>query len=41
MLTFDFKKRITADEALNHPFLSDLHLPEDEPVREKIPFMEF
>jgi len=21
--------------------LSDLHLPEDEPAREKVPFMEF
>ncbi len=41
MLIFDFNKRITVEEALKHPYLSDLHLPEDEPSREKVPFMEF
>ena len=28
MLVFDFKKRITVDEALSHPYLADLHLPD-------------
>jgi serine/threonine protein kinase len=26
----DYKKRITAAEALEHPFLAELHNPEDE-----------
>ena len=34
MLLFDFNKRITVDEALAHPYLSELHVPDDEPVRE-------
>lgn len=41
MLTFDFNKRITVEEALKHPYLSDLHLPEDEPSRSPVPFYEF
>ncbi|EAR83980.2 MAP kinase (macronuclear) [Tetrahymena thermophila SB210] len=41
MLTFDFNKRITVEEALKHPYLSDLHLPEDEPSRSEVPFYEF
>ena len=35
MLIFDFNKRITVEEALKHPYLSDLHLPDNEPIREK------
>lgn len=31
-LTFDPKKRLTVDEALEHPYLSAYHDPEDEPV---------
>ncbi|KAG1889639.1 CMGC MAPK protein kinase [Suillus fuscotomentosus] len=31
-LTFDPKKRLTVDEALNHPYLAAYHDPEDEPV---------
>ncbi|TFY77453.1 hypothetical protein EWM64_g6560 [Hericium alpestre] len=31
-LTFDPKKRLTVDEALEHPFLSAYHDPTDEPV---------
>jgi len=31
-LTFDPKKRMTVDEALEHPYLSAYHDPEDEPV---------
>ena len=30
LLTFDYKKRITVEEALSHPYLSELHFPEDE-----------
>lgn len=30
LLTFDFKKRITVEEALAHEYLSELHFPEDE-----------
>jgi len=32
MLQVHPKKRITVDEALEHPFLAQLHSPEDEPV---------
>ncbi|KAI9262786.1 mitogen-activated protein kinase HOG1 [Sporodiniella umbellata] len=32
MLTFDPSKRITAEEALSHPYLSPYHDPTDEPV---------
>jgi serine/threonine protein kinase len=32
MLVFDPTKRITAAEALSHPYLSSLHDPSDEPV---------
>jgi len=31
-LTFDPKKRLSVDEALEHPYLSAYHDPEDEPV---------
>lgn len=31
-LTFDAKKRMTADEALTHPYLSSYHDPDDEPA---------
>jgi serine/threonine protein kinase len=30
LLTFDFTKRITVEEALKHPYLAELHFPEDE-----------
>lgn len=32
MLVFDPKKRITVEEALQHPYLTSLHDPEDEPL---------
>jgi len=32
MLTFDPAKRITVDEALEHPYLANLHDPAEEPV---------
>ena len=34
MLNFDPKKRITAEEALKHPYLSPYHDPTDEPIAE-------
>jgi len=34
MLTFNPKKRITVDEALQHPFFEDLHCEDDEPACE-------
>lgn len=30
LLKFDSSKRITIEEALNHPYLKELHCPEDE-----------
>jgi mitogen-activated protein kinase 1/3 len=30
LLELDYSKRITAAEALKHPFLADLHNPQDE-----------
>ena len=35
MLEFNPKKRITCEEALKHPYLKDLHCPEDEPGFDK------
>ena len=40
LLEFDPEKRITAIEALKHPYLADLHLEEDEPSREEISPLE-
>lgn len=37
MLVFDPRSRITASEALLHPYLLDYHEPDDEPVA-KEPF---
>lgn len=31
LLAFDPKNRVTAAEALGHPYLSQYHIPEDEP----------
>ncbi|EAR83972.2 MAP kinase (macronuclear) [Tetrahymena thermophila SB210] len=41
LLTFDFTKRITVDEALSHPYLSELHFPEDEPTCEPVSKLDF
>lgn len=41
MLTFDPTKRLTIDEALSHPYLAELHFPEDEPSCEPLPKNEF
>lgn len=35
------KKRITVEEALQHPYLSELHFPEDEPKREPLDKLDF
>ena len=42
MLLFDFTKRISAEAALEHPFFSDIHMPEErqEPA-EPVPHLEF
>jgi serine/threonine protein kinase len=36
MLTFDPLKRITIDDALAHPYMSQLHFPDDEPTTELV-----
>jgi len=36
MLVFDPYKRITVEESLEHPYLADLHDPNDEPVANEI-----
>lgn len=41
LLQYDPDKRITAEEALRHPFLSSLHDEADEPSREPIKLDEF
>lgn len=35
-LIFDPDKRISVEEALRHPYLADLHLEEDEPIRDPV-----
>ncbi|CAD8098892.1 unnamed protein product [Paramecium primaurelia] len=41
LLEIDYKKRITAAEALKHPYLKELHNPSDEPTRVPVSNMEF
>lgn len=41
MMTFNPQERITVEEALRHPYLQELHYPDDEPSREPVPSMEF
>lgn len=36
MLVFDPQKRITATEALEHPYLGPYHDPDDEPMAESV-----
>jgi mitogen-activated protein kinase 1/3 len=36
LLVFDPKKRLTAEQALEHPYMQELHDPEDEPVCQKV-----
>ena len=37
----NYEKRITAAEALQHPYFAKLHLLKDEPVREPVNSREF
>lgn len=41
LLTFDFTKRITVEEALKHPYLAELHFPEDEPITQPVSKLDF
>ena len=41
MLTFDPNKRITIEQALAHPYMSTLHVPEDEPSGEPVSRFDF
>ena len=41
MLTFDPQKRITVQEALEHPYMSQLHFPDDEPIAELVSAFDF
>ena len=41
MLTVNPSKRITVEEALNHPYFAKLHDPADEPTRPPISPLEF
>ena len=41
LLTFDPEKRLTIDEALAHPYLSQLHEPSDEPTRAQVDTFDF
>lgn len=41
MLTFDPSKRITIDEALEHPYMSQLHFPDDEPTTDPVSAFDF
>ena len=41
LLIFDYTKRITVDDALKHPYLSELHCNEDEPACEPVSKYDF
>jgi serine/threonine protein kinase len=41
MLVFNPKHRISVDEALSHPYLSELYCPEDEPTTKPLSPLEF
>jgi hypothetical protein len=40
-MMFEPTKRITVEEALRHPYLANLHLEEDEPIREPMDALDF
>lgn len=40
-MMFEPTKRITVEEALRHPYLANLHLEEDEPIREPMDPLDF
>ena len=41
MLTYDPDERITVVEALSHPYLAQLHFPDDEPTCEPVSPFDF
>ena len=41
MLTFDPLKRITIEESLAHPYMAQLHFPDDEPTCEPVSAFDF
>ena len=41
LLVFDPAQRITVEQALNHPYLEGLHVPEDEPTTEPVSIFDF
>ena len=41
MLTYDPEERITVNEALAHPYLKQLHFPDDEPTTEQVSAYDF
>ncbi len=41
MLMFNPNERITVEEALQHPYLSELHIPDDEPSAELVNGFDF
>tara|TARA_B110000285_G_C15071516_1_gene588258 strand:+ start:1132 stop:1437 length:306 start_codon:yes stop_codon:yes gene_type:complete len=41
MLTYDPSDRITIKEALEHPYLKQLHFPDDEPETEPVSAFDF
>ena len=41
MLTFDPEKRITIDQALEHPYMARLHFADDEPIGEPVSEFDF
>jgi serine/threonine protein kinase len=41
MLAFNPKNRISVQEALEHPFLADLHCPDDEPDAKIVKAFDF
>ena len=41
MLTYDPEDRITVEQALAHPYLKQLHFPDDEPTTEPVCAFDF
>lgn len=41
MIIFDPSKRITVEKALEHPYLADFHLSEDEPESDEVTCFDF
>ncbi|CAD8157000.1 unnamed protein product [Paramecium pentaurelia] len=41
LFEYDPTKRITAEQALRHPYLSKYHIPEDEPIAVPVRYLDF